>query len=863
MAVLEDVYAWSESSATAWVRDALRRIVTQAELSDADVEALTELCKKPHGLSETANAPQPLTVGHLPRSNETGAVSVVAITHVADVNALAPGETIAFAKAGLTVVYGDNGAGKSGYARILKRACRARGSSEPVLPNALSEQPAGSPTAQIRIDVGGVERSHTWKDGTASAVELGAVSVFDASAAQVYVADRTEVRFRPFGLDVLDRLASVCTKVKARLDQERTALESRTATWPRIPDDTEVARLLNGLTALTRVDEVKRLASLTSTEDEERVMLEAVLAAAKLEDPSKRAADLKSKAARIARLAEELRTTAVQLDESAVNELTRLRAAAVDAEAAASVLARSFGDAARLPGLGDRAWRQLWEAAQAYSRSTPYPDRDFPVVSEDALCVLCHQKLSGEARARFEKFAAFVRGDAQQAAQKATATLKERERQLSGLSIGASHRDARDDLATIDAGLSGLVEAFFRAAEGRRNALLQTPPGAAVALPEAPVAGLQRVVAEFETRAKELARTADPAERRTSERRHSELRARHMLADIKEMVLAEIHRKARINAYTNCAKDTDTRGLTRLSTELTKKYVTEVLTAAFDDELKRLGFTAPEIELRPVGGQRGNLYHQVQLRHVTRAELPKVVSEGEGRCIALAAFFAELRSAGHPSGIVFDDPVSSLDHRWRTRVAERLVELGKDRQVIVFTHELVFLHALMHAAEKGGLPCSAQSVWRKPSTCGHVDSDLPWAALSTQRRLGWIKNEWQRAEKCFRVDGERVYGPIATHLYARLRQTWERAVEEVLLCGVVERFRASVETQRLRRLQDIDQSDLAAVAAGMTKCSKWEGGHDHALAANEPVPSPKELRDDIASLETWVRAVEERRRRTP
>lgn len=98
------------------------------------------------------------------------------------------------------------------------------------------------------------------------------------------------------------------------------------------------------------------------------------------------------------------------------------------------------------------------------------------------------------------------------------------------------------------------------------------------------------------------------------------------------------------------------------------------LTAAFLDELKKLGFAALELELRPVAAQKGVLYHQVQLRHATKAELPKVVSEGEGRCVALAAFLAEIGRAEHASAIVFDDPVSSLAHRCRANVARRLVE---------------------------------------------------------------------------------------------------------------------------------------------------------------------------------------------
>jgi transposase-like protein len=63
---------------------------------------------------------------------------------------------------------------------------------------------------------------------------------------------------------------------------------------------------------------------------------------------------------------------------------------------------------------------------------------------------------------------------------------------------------------------------------------------------------------------------------------------------------------------------------------------------------------------RLVGGAEGVLYHKLVLARASGVELPRVVSEGEQRCLAIAAFFAELSTADDPSAIVFDDPVSSL-----------------------------------------------------------------------------------------------------------------------------------------------------------------------------------------------------------
>ena len=87
----------------------------------------------------------------------------------------------------------------------------------------------------------------------------------------------------------------------------------------------------------------------------------------------------------------------------------------------------------------------------------------------------------------------------------------------------------------------------------------------------------------------------------------------------------------------------------------------------------------------------------------------------------------------------------------------------------------------------------------------------------------------------------------------------ERGLEEVLLGGVVERFRPSVQTLRARYLSDITDEDCKVLAEGMTKASRWLAGHDNAPAENTPVPEPGELLEDISSLEKWAERIRQRR----
>src|SRR6185312_16798256 len=106
-------------------------------------------------------------------------------------------------------------------------------------------------------------------------------------------------------------------------------------------------------------------------------------------------------------------------------------------------------------------------------------------------------------------------------------------------------------------------------------------------------------------------------------------------------------------------------------------------------------------------------------------------------------------------------------------------------------------------AESRGITSETHTLSRDREYAGHVASGLPFSALSTKKRIGSLRDRWVKAEKVFRTSGQDDYDPLATNVYADLRRTWERAVEDVLLNQVVLRFRPGVETQRLRKIADI------------------------------------------------------------
>lgn len=867
MTVLQEILDWSQDR-PAWQRDALRRLVLNGELSDDDIRDLSAICKSAHGLAELKEV-APLANNHVPdRGAGSAPVALVSIFHHRGVNALAEGQTLKFAP-NLTVVYGDNAAGKTGYIRILKSACRARG-QEKILGNVVSGAAPPAPVVAIKYKVGTEADPREWA-GTREDEFISRVSVFDTHCAAVYLTEKTDVAFRPFGLDLFDKLVKACKAVRAKLESEQRALASNAlaTVQAQFPEGTAAAKLLANISSLTKPESVQALARLSPEDVARLVLLEKSLLDLQVNDPEKLIRQLTLRAGRVQNLARHLKEVEATLSVAAVASVFDARTEGRrKSEEAKRLRAVTFPDG-MLEGTGSEPWTLLWEAARRFSQDLAYPDQEFPVVENGAHCVLCQQDLDHAARYRLQKFEAFVASTTERELRQVRETFARLRKTFTDLK---TKNEAVDEtLAEIrieHEAAADAITAALSANENRRKAVVLALTENKDLATDCPA--LAMITREVDALADQIAErvktlrasnTDETKKRMTAEAQ--ELRARRLLAKHEKIVLDDIERKKKYAAYGVCIDETKTQAITQKSTSVTRTAVTQRLKKSFQDELGNLSFRHVEVELKEVGGTEGVLYHKLTLTRAPGVELPKVVSEGEQRCLSIAAFFAELSTADDPSGIVFDDPVSSLDYKWREGVALRLVREAKTRQVIVFTHDVVFLLLLKQFAEQQGVEQLDQHVRYLSKGAGVCSEELPWVALKVSKRIGHLKKLLQDAEKLHRDGHQSAYEREASMIYGYLREAWERGLEEVLLGGVVERYRPGVQTQQVALIADITAEDCKAVETAMTKCSKWLRGHDQAAAARADVPEPSAVEADIEALETWVAAIRRRRQKSP
>jgi hypothetical protein len=222
MRVLQEILAWSKELPD-WQSDAIARLFVKEKLLEKDLDDLFALLKIEHGIpdSEGRKANRLLDAQVPKGANAADQIKLLEIKNLRNVNAIAENKILSFSHNGLTVIYGDNGSGKSGYSRVLKRVCRARDQNEPIHPNInRPANKANKTEATFKISINGEFQEITWQNGTPAPEILSFFAVFDSRCARNYIDSEGDYAYVPYGMDILEGLANACKELKVKVENE-------------------------------------------------------------------------------------------------------------------------------------------------------------------------------------------------------------------------------------------------------------------------------------------------------------------------------------------------------------------------------------------------------------------------------------------------------------------------------------------------------------------------------------------------------------------------------------------------------------------------------------------------------------------
>ena len=855
MSAIEDITKWAEDLPD-WQADAVRRLLEQGELTNDDRDEIYQMVKVAAGIQAGGIEPVLPKIGAFSGTGATlQPIALQRISEIQHVNAVENDSTIPFGHQGITVIYGENGSGKSSYARVLKRACRARDTKESILPNIFDSDEEGPATATIKIAEGATKDIELpWTDGGDSDERLASIAFFDSKCARLIVDENNEATYIPYGCEAFNSLVGLVKYVKVRLQGEKpTPIEP---TGIDVVAGTDAEAFLKKLNRNTKPADIDSATKWTKSHDTKLTEFTARIAQSDTAKLIKEAQRLESTAKRTGELADAIAIAIIGLSKDVVSKINSQLGEIKAAEKAVKIAAQASLQYEPLPSGTSNEWRLLYEAAKEYSSKVAYQDSGFPALGPGKLCVLCQQELVEEAHNRLQRFRNFMEDKSEQTYQSAQNKLRKITDEIIALKIPKSgdYGNVLDELSTEE---RKAVEHTLELLEKERNRLKGVEPGDEELTPGNDFPDNNKTLADLRTKLEDAGANAkkdtDPEALKAMARSCDELASRKILNHIEKEIRTYVDQKKDEFKYDQIIHGLNTRSISEKSKEIISAGLSPQLQRDLANELK--GLCADHLPLAVnITGREGGARHQLTLNAARRAKPSDILSEGELSVVAIAGFMAELGGAPGQSPIVFDDPVSSLDHQYSRHIARRLVDEAKRRQVIVFTHNIAFLvETRKHCA---GIPLTVQTVKRFGGTPGRCMEALPWEAMPVKDRLSVLDRTVNEISQ-YRGKDDVKYNKEAASVYGLLRETWEAFIEQDLLNDTVRRHDIDVRTQQLVRVEIRDE-DCKRIDEGMSKCSEWMTGHDKSQALSVNRPSPNEIRDDIRILRAFREEINDR-----
>lgn len=836
----EDIKDWLNGQVL-WLQSAAYRILTNGTLSDADIQEFVQLIKSPPATRPTFTYPN---IGIAGTATEELRINSIGPIH--GIDALAPHTPLTFTESNLSVVYGANGSGKSGYTRILKKVAGKEGAAQ-LKPNVYKPRPE-SQTCTLSFKQGNVDQEITWIANSEPINELKSIDIFDTNCGDIYLKSETELSYTPPELALFENLVDASKRVAAALKGERDQLSKKLPTPASKFAGTEHVNYYNALTHNIQKDNLDKFLLWTPE-------MEASLIAQKkrleTKDPKTEAAKKQQTLTQILGL-----KTSVTTSEQKVNteSIAAVRALIIDARTkrkASMEGARILAGQSNLEGVGGETWKSLWLAAQTFSNAEAYKQEPYPNLSDEARCVLCQQLLTDEAKARFKSFDDFIKGKLEQDAVKAEKKLQDAletlpkippeenlqtRAQAAGLSEELGHQFISycENVRQIVASLNAL----------EADSELPDISDQALSLIGSFDQSSQHLVESI----KQLTKDAEGFDRKKAEKDLLEMECRKWITEQAEAVRGEWVRLRQVESYNVCLKQTVTTGISNKAGTLSEALITEAYIERFNRELRDLGATHISVELYKARITAGRSMHAIRLRNLTDTSVAPtdILSEGEHRIVALAAFLADVTGRPSKSPFIFDDPITSLDQDYEEKCIDRLIKLSADRQVLIFTHRLSFLSIIDNKSD------SVSLIQIRKTRDGTGDHGLvPYFRKKPITVLNILKNEKLRTARQAFDDGQiEVYHNQAKGICSEFRIQLELVVEQILLSEVIKRHRRDVQTKnRIHNLSKIKYSDCDLIEGMMTKYSCYE--HSQSGETAVEIPDPSELEADIITILTW------------
>lgn len=862
---VKEIVEWAASELSDWEADIVRRLLLNKTLPPQDIKEIIDNILVTYDIAEDnekKNCSAPTINSEI--VGETLASDPVRLCNIHDVqniNAISSESNLPFSHKGITLIYGENGSGKSGYTRILKNACFAKHTESEILPN-VYKQGSGPQSAIITFIKNDEKQQWKWSPGKTLA-DLAGINVYDSDCGKVLLEKNNQVTYKPKGVEIFDSVSSIAEAIR-----EAASKKTRNSKLPVIQEIEKTPALsqwlanINENTMSAAID-----AKLVWTEESkfELDSLNTSIQEYQNGTTIKKVEKLKEIAEnRVPRAIAKLTSCLSVLPSNKSEYVKNLESVANATKIAYELSVKNFDTEEPLAGTHTEAWKLLFDAAKSFSEQYAYIGVSYPKVDEGSKCVLCMQPLSDDAKSRMSRFDAYIKDKSKTQHDQAVKALDEAKLVIKSLIVpdAETYEPLCNDLMELIGGDHGLAAAFKTVKE--RKEYFNNNGASSFPLGDINAAQISAdLVKSLAQKISELQSANSEEKYKRNLLRQTELSVQHRLYEARDQI-TQYHKDLMFNKRVSDAIGALRNTKQKFSTKA-KSFISKLVTPEFVQNFRReMEFMGVTLDVKISAVVR-----DIDTSHsftIATKRPGKILSEGEQKVISIAAFLAEIETFKNSEAIILDDPVSSLDHIYREKIAHRLAVEALERQVIIFTHDLSLIMEIEGkcediALEQGQGPArSVFTIRRNGKDSGFCYAKAPWRGMTTAQRAQSLDEDVHAIKPLYESDVE-SYNQKAALIYCLLREAWEALVEQDLLCQIVTRGRNSVQTLRLGQLS-ILPTDANTITQNMTKTSNWMFGHDKSKALSENRPAPTELLEDIASLRAFAKEISGRKKIT-
>lgn len=823
---------WANES-DEWTRYLVEEVVsTSHPASDVVIERAYSLFRQEKAIEPRTLPETPKLSAESEVDEDAPQLSLNRLSEVKGVNALLESEVIE-PNTGLTILYGENGTGKTGYSRIFKSLADSRTAVD-ILGNIDSDDDLPK-SATVDYTLGGKPESFKWS-GERGVSPFHRMSIFDSPCVTTHVDQDLTYVYVPASLALFKHVSDAIQRVGNRVDSAISQLDAGSDTiLSRFPKSSTVYPVIETLGASTDLVELKSKASNDPNIGEKIDSTRQAIAALKAGvvgsriNTKKRELKVLSQAASLIEAIEPIDSESYNQKVGAIEQLN----------GDYKVFRSELFAAADLPAEPDETWSKFILAGDVYRQHL-----ESNSCHDSSKCMYCRQELSDSAAMLLNKYRTFLEGKILTEIKTANAEIKKTNNMFlrldrTELTAYLSEFEFRDDKPQFFPTLLSVQSTIDIGVKQTSAALpLAIDPDSLKVLKDAANTSIESISKDIKDMEVQQGN-----------------RAKALLE--KEAELVELEAAAEltkswhtVEAQVKNAKESDklkllkksfaklTRSLTALSKSASDQLVNQNFDDLFIEECQAL--RAPELQVQFVG-REGKSKRRKILRGNHKPS--KVLSEGEQKVLALADFLAEARLANTTAPILFDDPVSSLDHRRTDEVATRIARLSEENQVILFTHDIFFTTTLL-------------SLVGKSTNCAYyqITDDLGKGKVTRATgprwdTLGGLKKKVEQSIRAAHQQEGEARDALVISGYNWLRSWCEVFAETELLKGVSKRYQPNVSIDALAQINCDKIGDIIPlVVKKYHDACRSIDAHSQPLATLGTRRTLKNLEDDWKEL---------------